>query len=508
MEVVNLPQYPTPKAITYLDTTFGKTDVEDERTDQYAQVRVLFNNLGTMEEKYGRLLEYKAALEEAKVLTPNIALECDAVMEGGALLKTCYCGEDDQKKYDIAMESINTGLALIIAGISAALGGLIVHLIKFYRGEAVSSGLKQGTSTNTFKEWSATAGVLERAEISGEVSQALNEEMQAGSTGKASSHKLKVNRRGKRNQVATEDATNYQKPLDIKGWEVPKTHPEKSDQPTPTPQSAPGYIRPLTNLQRDHLTRGEYSKVIVQTLKVVDDAHPAKVLVDTREAYKMILLASDRDESAASQADPSHQQQYLDGLAQQFERLMENPRHVYQICMEGLQHLTSKAAELGRGAPPVPEEFHQALRAFAQAVQARELLYYAHTRDNLVPELEKLKGEISQSQTFYTETQKAHEEGKATGFDANLAKHGKRVLSDMRNLIGALLQIDIQFQNYWKTINAAAHYLYFVASQARLKFAVALMEEGVDRNELKDDFAIRQLDHILGMLESYRQKSS
>lgn len=507
MEVVNLSQYPVPKAVSYLDTTFGKTDVEDERMDQIAQARVLFNNIGSMEERYGRLLEYRAALEQAKVLTPNIALECDAVMDGGQVLKACFCGENEEKKYDIAMEAINGGLALLLSAIAAALGGLIVHLIAHYKGQAVEDGLKSGTSTNTFKEWSATAGVLERAEISGEVAQALNEEMQAGSTGKASTKKLKVSRRGKRNQVATEDATSYKHRPDTTGWEVPKTHPEKQGE-VPKPQAAPGYIRPLTPLQRDHLTRGEYSKVMVQTLKTVDDVHPVKILTDTREAYKTMLLAGDRDEHAAKEADPAKQQQYLDGLAQQFERLMQDPRRVYQICLEGLQRLSSKAAELGRGAPAVPEEFHQALKMFAQTVQAREILYYAHTRDALIPELEKLKAEISQSQTFYTETQKEHDEGKSTGFDANLAKHGKKVLADIRNLIGVLMQIDIQFQQYWKTINVVAHYLHFVASQARLKFAMALVEDGVDRKDVKDDFAVRQLDHILGMLESYRQKSS
>lgn len=507
MEVVNLPQYPVPQVTSYLDTTFGKLVVEDERMDQYAQVRVLFNNIGSMEEKYGKLLQYRTALEEAKMLTPHIALECDAVMEDGVVLKTCFCDEEEQKKYDIAMEAISGGLALLIAAIAAALGSLIVHLIAHYKGQAVENGLKSGTSTNTFKEWSATAGVLECAEISGEVAQALNEEMQAGSTGKASTKELKVNPRGKRNQVATEDSTSYKYSTDTTGWEVPKTHPEHQGEAV-KPQNAPGYIRPLTSLQRDHLTRGEYSKIMVQTLKEVDDAHPAKVLADTREAYKTMLLAGHRDEAAAREADPTKQQQYLDGLAQQFERLMDSPRKVYQLCAESLQRLSAKAVELNRGAPAVPEEFHQALRVFAQAVQAREILYYAHTREALIPELEKLRAEIAESQTFYSQTQKEHDEGKSTGFDANLAKHGKKVLTDIRNLIGALMQIDMQFQQYWKSLNAAAHYLYFVASQARLKFALALIEDGVDRKEVKDDFAIRQLDHILGMLESYRQKSS
>lgn len=125
---------------------FSALDINDQsftsRMDQSVQFRVKFNK-GNVEETYGKLLEFRTALESEGSLSLNLALEADSLMGcNGELVRTYFDVSTKAKRYRIAMETIDAGLLGVIIAVAIALTGMIVHFIRymFYTPSGSSGG--------------------------------------------------------------------------------------------------------------------------------------------------------------------------------------------------------------------------------------------------------------------------------------------------------------------------------------------------------------------------------
>ena len=312
MEIVNLAPYPVPQAITYAMTTFGGNDVEDERMDQFAQVRVKMDYLQDAQEKYGKLLNYKAALEQEMKLTPGLALECDMAMGGDEMAKLCFCDESRQKKYELAMEAVSLGLAAIMAAMAAAIVAVIVAVIRMFKGEDTNGEAAPLEPTLMSVTQKAIGQALaEYNQLDPEAKTELDDVLQQAKAGKV--------KRKKRATKAAPAADEKTKP----GIATERDQTEIPDHV--------GFVAPLNAFQMDHLSSGEYTQLMDQFLQTIDQSHPIGVLQDGNNAYRELVKASQNETPMTDD--------HVSALKEHYIHLMANPRRLHAVLLEKMKKL-------------------------------------------------------------------------------------------------------------------------------------------------------------------------
>ncbi|MDR3392355.1 MAG: hypothetical protein P4L77_11535 [Sulfuriferula sp.] len=439
--------------------------------------------LTDLDSKLGRLFEIHTALESHGKLTLDIAMECDQEFQVN-WTRLYFTDVPKRQKYQVAMEELSAGLLTLLAAAAAALIGLIVHLIQWYSGGG--EGGAGDIDTSGVELYQSAAEKVAETTISNTTAQEALVEV--------------IKEVKHQNQSATSQAGDYS-PKAYKAAE--KDHGSK-----PLVRNAPGYTKALTPLVRDHLSRGEYSRAIVEVLMHLKNAHAVKVVQDTRDAYALALTTGDGEEKKASSGDEAAQQAYVDQFKQKITALLAEPTVVYKDLHAVYTKLTAKAAELGRSAPAVAEDYNASVKVWAEAVASPEILAYVKLREELAPQLEALKKEVEASKQYLADVQKKHASGEATKFDHELAEVGKTVMKSLRDTLGVLGGIDQQFMHYWKSLNAATHYLAFVVSEARRRVVVVLVGKGESKETIESSEAVQQMDKIIAALEPFRQKSS
>lgn len=436
--------------------------------DQYAQVRVKFNKLEDAEEKYGKLQSFKTALEQEKVLTVNIALECDALMGNNDMACLCFGDEAPAQKYEMAMEAIHLGLAALLASMAAAVTAIIIYAINHFRGSEVKGNVvdweKFEADKLKFKQQ-----MIEHARKDAEL---MDSEVLKELDAALRNAKRVTKNYGK--SVATESAI---------------------------PDHA-GYVRPLSALEADHLSSGEYTRAMMETLKVVDASAPMQVLEDARHAYRELIKAGESE--MGKPADPEH----ISALKQHYMQLMARPRRVHAAIMEALNKVMKKQHDLESGNVKFPEGLNQALRTFTEAVSSREIGFYAKNRGEMVRELEYMREEAQKAQKLFANESKQEQNAGKGNFSTDLTKHSRELLRELHGLLAVMLKVDLLFKRYWKSLDGSAKYLHHVVSTVRWNTALKLRDSGHSKQSIDSNADIQRMDNIMVALDNFRKRAA
>lgn len=411
-------------------------------------------------EKLDALFELSAALEEHKVLTMEIALEADLLLGGSDLGNLYFSGESKQKKYTLAMESINGRMALGIAAIVGAVLAAITAAIAYFAGkndQAIPS--VDNSAIIKHKQEMALLAQSSANQLSPEALQTLNKAMQLTEQAKAD---IKARREGR--NVAQE------------------LH---SDTPDHTP-----FAKQLNALEMDHLATGEYSALMGQLLKTIDEIHPIGVLQDARLAYREMV--------AASKADPKQGQNgETNSLKERYYQLLAKPRETHRLLMEQISKLNDKKDRLDAGQVQLPKDINHALRNFVGAVTERNIVSYANERKEIALELERMRKEAQALQST-TEANKVQ---------GGVDQHGREVLAQVHALLAVMIKADMLFQRYWKSLDTCANYLYWVATTARHQLIIDLKQKGQARDAVLSNTSVQQMDRVIHALSNFRQRA-
>lgn len=432
--------------------------------------------LTDLDNKLGRMFEIHTALESEGKLTLDIAMECDREFFVN-WTKLYFENLPRRQKYQVAMEELSGGLLTLLVAAAAALIGLIIHLIQWYSGGG--EGGSGDVLLPAVEKTQVAANHLSECHVSNTVAQASLAEVIKEITASADSK-------------AGDYSPKAYKPSDVPGG------------PKPLVRNSPGYTKALTPLQRDFLTRGEYSLVMIEVLTHLKSAHAPKVIQDTRDAYAHALLMGGTEDFA----DEATQATYVSKYKQQVNSFLAEPTAVYQDLHAVYLKLMAKAAELARSAPALADDYNASVKVWAEAVASPEILAYMKLRTELAPKLEALKNEVMESQQYLKDVQKRHASGEATKFDHDLAEVGKTVMKSMRDTLGILGGIDQQFMQYWKALNAASHYLDYVVNEAKRRLVAQYTATGESKEVLaKNSLALNELNRVIQALVPFRQRA-
>lgn len=455
--------------------------------DQFAQFRVKFNKLEDAEDKYGKLINFRAALEQEKVLTVGLALECDAATGTDDMAKLCFCGKSDEEKYEAAMEAIHLGLAAILASMAAAFAALIIYAVNHFRGgDSSGSGGGGGGGQTDFnqalvkhKQGMVELAAKEAAAVDSEVIKELNAALQQS---KDFTRQRKANQ-----QHHQEKLKHYSKPNIAQESEIP---------------DHAAYVRPLTALEADHLSTGEYTRAMMDLLKTIDQSAPIQVLEDARHAYRELIKAGESEMEKPATAE------HVSALKQHYIQLMARPRRVHALLMEKMNVLAKKQQELESGGAKFPEGINQALRTFTQAVSSPEIGHYAKDRAETVRELEYMREDAQKAQKLFANESKQEDASGKGNFSMDLSRHSRELLKELHGLLAVMLKADMLFKRYWKSLDGSAKYLHHVVSTVRWNTALKLQDKGMGRQAINENNSIRQLDNIMIALDNFRKRAA
>lgn len=447
--------------------------------DQFAQVRVKFNKLEDAEDKYGKLLSYKTALESQKTLSLELALECDLTMGDTTMGNLCFCEKSEEEKYEMAMEAISLGLAAMLAAMAGAVVAIITYAIHhfFHRNDE-----KTTPAVNMVDEVKFKQDLLEHAKRCG------------AQTGPEATAELKA---------AIQGLEHYTKRKKAERNAGKKTVPAQEDYGAkPHVSDHVGYIPPLNALQMDHLSTGEYTQAMMGLLKTVDQSRPMSVLEDARHAYRELVQAAQRDIGKETNPD-----EHIPALKQHYMQLMANPRRVHAVLVQELNKLAAKQQQLDSGNVKFPEGINEALRTFSQAVSSPEIMAYARNRAEMAKELEYMREEAQKAQKMFAEESKKEKSGADTTFKGEIAKHGRELLKELHGLLAVVLKVDLLFQRYWKSLDVSAKYLAHAVSTVRWNMSLKLADKGLSRQQIAQQNDIKQMDGIVQSLEKFRTRA-
>jgi hypothetical protein len=413
-------------------------------------------------EKLDSLFELSTALEEQKVLTMEIALEADLVMGGTQLGNLYFSGESKQQKYAVAMEAISGKMALGIAAIVGAVLAAITAAIAYFSGKN-DQAVPSVDNSNIIRHKQEMARLAQSAanRLSAEQLEKLSKMMQLN---EAAMDGVK-SRRAARNAVAQE------------------LH---SDVPDHTV-----YAKQLRPFEMDHLSTGEYSALMGELLKTIDEIHPIGVLQDARLAYREMVAASKADSQQAHNGQSN-------SLKERYYQLLAKPREAHRQLMEQINKLKEKKSRIDAGQVELPKDINHALRHFVGAVTQRDIVTYANERLEIAQELERMRKEAQALQVNHTEANQGH---------GGIDQHGREVLSEVHGLLAVMIHADMLFQRYWKSLDTCANYLYWVATSVRYQVVLDLKQKGHARDAVMSDSGVQQLDSIIHALSSFRQKA-
>lgn len=430
--------------------------------DQYAQVRVKFNKLEDAEERYGKLQSFKTALEQEKILTVNLALECDAVMGNNDMACLCFSDGTPEQKFEMAMEAIHLGLAALLTSMAAAVTAIIVYAINHFKG-GESKGGEEGWAEFKQDRLAFRQKMADRARQDAEL---LNSDVMKD---------LNAAMQGKKVQAVAKESA--------------------------IPDHA-GYVRPLSALEADHLSSGEYTRAMMETLKVVDASAPMQVLEDARHAYRELIKAGETE--MGKQADSEH----ISALKQHYMQLMARPRRVHAAIMEELHKVEKKQHDLESGNVKFPEGLNQALRTFTEAVSSREIGFYAKNRGEMVRELEYMRQEAQKAQKLFANESKQEQNAGKGNFSTDLARHSRELLRELHGLLAVMLKVDLLFKRYWKSLDGSAKYLHHVVSSVRWSTALKLRDNGNSKQSIDSNADIQRMDNIMKALDNFRKRAA
>jgi hypothetical protein len=403
--------------------------------------------LVALEDRLVNLLELREQMKEAGALSVNFALESDRLLSTQDASKLYFGDGSKVKKYEVAMESIDGGIWALIAAGAAAVVGIIVAVINHFRGKGSSSGVASGVSSEAFKAATAAVQPLTHLALPAPAIHEANQLM---------AHQPKI---------ATEDFGH-----------------------SPHVADHAGFVKPLTAFQMDHLSTGEYSHLFQDVLETMERTQPMHVLEDARRAYRQVTAGNHAGDVSASK--------------QHFMQLLANPRRAHREVMEKVNAAKAKEERLNSGEVEFPKDINHALKLFTSAVTSRALALYVKEREELVPELERLRHEAEQVKKAIDEQAK---KGEA---HSEMANQSKEVMKEMHGLLAVMLRVDISFQKYWKSLNIDSKYLHHIVSTARWKLVLNLQDKRMTRLQAQADPSVQQLDKILSALEGFRKKSS
>lgn len=457
--------------------------------DQFAQFRVKFNKLEDAEDKYGKLINFRAALEQEKVLSVGLALECDSALGTDDMARLCFCDKSSEEKYEMAMEAIHLGLAAIIASMAAAVAALIYYAIQHFGGgggggsSGSGGGGGGGADFNQalvkHKQEMVQLAAKEAASVDSEVIKELNDALQQS---KNFSAQRKTEQQRQQQKLAKYGKSNLAQESDI---------PDHAN-----------YVRPLSALEADHLSTGEYTRAMMDLLKAVDESAPIQVLEDARHAYRELVKAGESEMEKPATAD------HVSALKQHYMQLMARPRRVHAALMEKLHLIEKKQQELESGGAKFPQGINQALRTFSEAVSSPEIGRYAKDRPETVRELEYMREDAQKAQKlFANESKQEHTAGKGN-FSMDLSRHSRELLKELHGLLAVMLKVDMIFKRYWKSLDSSAKYLHHVVSTVRWNTALKLQDKGMGRQAIASDQSIRQLDNIMIALDNFRKRAA
>lgn len=484
MEVNNLAPYPVPQAITYFDDIGSPQDKQDEKMNEFIQVRVMFNQVNDLDNRWINLHRQRTALESEKLLTTSIALECDMAIGEPEVSRICFCDASKQKKYDLALEAIDFRMSGIIDTMSSTMELAISKMLKFFEGVSAGGVAAANVSPEKLEAQRHLADEISHETLSGDVVSIINHEMQAAVTGKSNSKPAPdVEHAPAKDAVAMErDSGDFTR------------NPHIADHA--------GYVRPLTALQMDCISTGEYTKLMQELLKVVDEANPVQILQSARQAYKEMMQATTRDAT-----EEAHTHEHVSGLKQHYMILMAAPRRVHASLMAELNKVGAKQSHLDAGNVEFPKDINSALKQFTAAITSHDVNSYVKNRAEMIPVLERMRTEAKGTQDTTKQAQQHAQQGKSYGMNRGAGDHAREVLKEMHGLLAVMLKVDITFQRYWKSLDTVANYLHFVVSTARFKLSLKLQDKGMDKHAIFNDTNIRQMDRIMGALRGFRDKA-
>ncbi|MDR3392356.1 MAG: hypothetical protein P4L77_11540 [Sulfuriferula sp.] len=291
---------------------------------------------GDVETHYGKVIDLCASLKTAGSLSLEMALECDR-LAGSELAKLYFSDTPRQKKYEMALEEMDTKTLLIGGGIAAAFVAFLGFIIKHF----VDKRMKDGSSlgSNTFQELAESLKNAQHEQVSGEALEAVNKEMSTAGKGNVA-------------QERYENAHSHQ-------------------------------IRALMPLQADILATGEYSKLIAEMLRVNEDIQPVVVLKSAGHAYRTVNTTLRMNQ---------------DHLKSHYFQIMAEPRKAHAALNAEVNKVVEKQNALNNGNVTFPKDINHALRNFTEAVTNPVVGAYVKEREHLVSELERMRSEAQEIQ--------------------------------------------------------------------------------------------------------------
>lgn len=418
-------------------------DEEHEQMDQFVQFRVKFNTV-TVEDQYGKLLSYRTALESEGSLSLNVAMEADSLLGGGEFVKLYFDGSIPKaRKHVVAMEAMDGGIMALMAVGAGAVVAIIVKIIQYFKG--THGGKEQ--ALDAMQKSARNLTLHGDAQIA--ASQALV----------SSQH-----------QVAQED---YFKPYLTEHAML---------------------VKPLTPLQLDHLSTGEYSRGMQGLFRTVAETHPVQLIGSSRQAFRDLLRTLKDVPGDDLVAE----------LKQGYAKLMEKPQAAHRELMTKINELRDKEERLANGQVEFPHDINHALRCFTAALASRDLASYVEAREAMLPELERLRKEAEEVRAGFEQAKGVQH----SDLSRMLTEHSKEVLRELHGLLAVMLKTDLEFQKYWKSLHVTAKYLHYVLGMARWKVYKDLQEKGTLRRELEADPALQQLDAAMSALDEFYKKSA
>lgn len=481
VNTTNAKRYRQPEVETYDSATFtnqGPIVPTEEDFSRWAEFDVLMDKAVSLEHRMDRLSTLKVELEQSARLTTTIALESDMALESYDMTALFFGGESRQKKYELAMEAVNLGLAAIMLALAAAITAVIVAAIRMLRGEeAGTNGEVESLNPVAVAEVQKGVGqaLVEYNQLTPDAKAECEDVLQQAKSGKV--------KRKKRAVKAAEEKTK------------PGIATERDQSEFP---DYVGFVAPLSAFQMDHLSSGEYTQLIDQFLQTIDQSHPVGVLQDGNNAYRELVQASKNEQPVTDD--------HVSALKEHYIHLMANPRRLHAILMEQMKKLDNKQRMLDAGQVQFPESLDHALKTFAQAITSASVTAYARNRVEMAKELERMRVQAQAAQKIFTD-EKANEKVGQKGVHSDVVAHGREVMKELHGLLAVMLKADLAFKKYWKSLDACARYLHWVVTTSRWNLSLSLHEQGQDRAAIASNGSIQRLDSVGKALESFRNKA-